>query len=90
MKKHLFRATKLGYPKEQEGVYFDSSHYTKEEAESEFKPYQGVTKHGYPYTGYERDGQKYHDITYMGEFEEDEMPKSDNDFFDILLKRLTK
>ena len=50
--KHLFRATKMGCDKEQEGVWFASDHYTKEEAEAEFKPYEGTTQRGYPYTGY--------------------------------------
>lgn len=57
--KHLFRATKLGWDKEQEGVWFDSDHYSEEEARAEFKPYHGTTQRGYDYTGYEYDGQKY-------------------------------
>jgi hypothetical protein len=88
--KHLFRATKLGWKKEQEGVWFDSDHYTKEEAESEFKPYEGVTQRGYSYTGYERDGQKYHDVTYLGEFEDDDLPHNNMEFLDKLVKRLKK
>ena len=50
--RHVFRATKMGWSKEQEGVWFDSSHYTKDEAKAQFQPYQGTTKDGYPYTGY--------------------------------------
>ena len=34
--KHLFRATKIGWEKEKEGVWFDSDAYSKEEAEAEF------------------------------------------------------
>ena len=67
--RHVFRATKIGWAKEQECVWFDSDHYTKEEAEAEFKPYEATTQRGYPYTGYEYDGQKYHDVTYLGEFD---------------------
>ena len=85
--KHLFRATKIDWEKEKEGVWFDSDAYSKEEAEAEFKPYQGTTQRGYPYTGYERDGQKYHDVTYLGEFEDDELPHSDTEFLDAILKR---
>ena len=85
--KHLFRATKLGWGKEQEGVWFDSDHYSKEEAEVEFKSYDGTTQRGYPYTGYEYDGQKYHDVTYLGEFEDDELPHNDNELWNILDKR---
>ncbi len=85
--KHLFKATKIGWKKEKEGVWFDSDDYSKEEAEAEFKPYQGATQRGYSYTGYERDGQKYHDVTYLGEFEDDELPRSDSELLDAILKR---
>ena len=88
--KHLFRATKIGWEKEKDGVWFDSDAYSKEEAEAEFKPYQGTTQRGYPYTGYERDGQKYHDVTYLGEFEDDELPHSDTELLDAILKRKSK
>lgn len=85
--KHLFRATKIGWKKEKEGVYFDSDHFTEEEAKAEFKPYQGTTQKGYPYTGYEYDGQKYHDVIYLGQFEDEEMPHSDTELMDIISKR---
>ena len=84
--KHLFRATKLGWNKEQEGIWFDSEDYTKEEAEDEFVPYEGVTQRGYAYTGYERDGQKYHDVSYRGEFEDDELPHNDDEYLNWKLK----
>lgn len=79
--RHVFKATKLGWDKEKEGVWFDADDYTKEEAEAEFKPYQGVTQRGYDYTGYEYDGERYHDYTYLGVFEDDEMPKNDADLW---------
>ena len=85
--KHLFKATKLGWKKEQEGIWFDAEDYTAEEARAEFKPYEGTTQRGYPYTGYEYDGQKYHDITYLGEFEDDELPQNDAELLDIICKR---
>lgn len=44
----------------------------------------------YPYTGYEYDGQKYHDVTYLGEFENDELPHNDIELMDILIKRQQK
>lgn len=88
--KHLFRATKLGWKKEQEGVWFDSDKYSKKEAEKEFKPYEGTTQRGYPYTGYEFDGQKYHDVTYLGEFEDDDLPRNNTEYIDKLLKRKKK
>lgn len=47
--RHVFKATKIGWDEEQEGVWFDSDFYSKEEAEAEFKPYQGTTQRGYPY-----------------------------------------
>jgi hypothetical protein len=67
-------AIKIGWDKEQEGVWFDADYYTREEAEAEFKPYHDITQRGYPYTGYEYDGQRYHDYTYLGLYEDDEMP----------------
>lgn len=50
--RHVFKATKLGWESEKEGVWFDSDQYSAEEAKAEFKPYEGVTQRGYPYTGY--------------------------------------
>ena len=85
--RHVFRATKIGWDREQEGVWFDSAQYTREEAEAQFVPFQGVTQRGYPYTGYEYDGQKYHDFTYLGEFEDDEMPRNNDDYIAYLLRR---
>ena len=32
---------------------------------------------GYPYTGYEFDGQRCQDVTYLGEFENGKMPAND-------------
>lgn len=71
-------------------MWFDSDQYTKEQAEAEFKPYQGTTQRGYPYTGYEYDGVKYHDFhdfTYLGEYEDDDVPKNDSDYFEHLMKK---
>lgn len=73
--RHVFSATKLGWKKERDGVWFDSKLYTKESAAAQFKPYNGTTEMGYPYTGYIFGGTKYHDVTYLGEFEDDKMPK---------------
>ena len=88
--KHVFRATKLGWEKEKEAIWFDADQYTVEEAKKEFKPFEGTTQRGYPYTGYEYDGQRYHDITYLGEFEDEEMPHNNIELLDILMKRLKK
>ncbi len=88
--RHVFKATKLGWDSEKEGVWFDSDQYTKDEAQAEFKPYQGVTQKGYPYTGYEYDGQKYHDVTYLGEFEDDKMPRNDSDLLSAILSGFMK
>lgn len=81
--KHLFRATKMGWKEEKEGIWFDSDVYSKEKAQAEFKPYKGTTERGYPYTGYEYDGQKYHDVTYLGEFADNELPKSNDELWEI-------
>ena len=85
--RHVFKATRLGWNKDQDGIWFDSDDLTREEAEAEFKPYQGTTQQGYPYTGYEYDGVKYHDFTYLGEYEDDKMPKNDTEFFASLRER---
>lgn len=78
--KHVFRATKIGYNKERDFIYFDSSIYSRETAEAEFVLYTGITQKGYPYTGYEYNGQRYYDITYCGEFENDKAPKNNFDY----------
>lgn len=88
--RHVFRATKIGWNKEQEGIYFDSADYSAEEAKAQFRPYRGTTKNGYPYTGYEHDGQRYHDVTYLGEFENNKMPHNDRDYIKSLLNRNRK
>lgn len=88
--RHVFRATKIRWDQEQEGVWFDSAKFTKEEAEAEFKPYKGTTQRGYPYTGYEYDGQKYYDYLYLGEYEDDKMPRNNAGYIDSLLKRQNK
>lgn len=38
--RHVFRATKIGWDKEQEGIWFDSTYYSAEEAKAQFQPYQ--------------------------------------------------
>lgn len=85
--RHVFRATKLGWDSEKEGIWFDADEYTEEEAKAEIKTYNGITQKGYPYTGYEFDGQKYHDVTYLGEYEDDEMPRNDQEYIESLLNR---
>ena len=44
----------------------------------------------YMHQTYEYDGQKYHDVTYWGEFEDDELPHNDIELMDILIKRQQK
>lgn len=36
--KHVFKAQKLGWNKEKEGVWFDADEYTVEEARAQFCP----------------------------------------------------
>lgn len=85
--RHVFRAKRLGYGKETDGIWFDSEDYTLEEAIAEFKPYEGTTLRGYPYTGYEYDGVKYHDFMYLGEYEDDDMPRNNADYLERLLRK---
>lgn len=85
--KHLFRATKMGWNKEQEGIWFDSRKYTREEAEAEFKPFSGISQRGFDYIGYEYNGQKYHDYKYLGEFPDDAMPGNSFELIDSFLRK---
>ena len=85
--RHVFRATRIGYDKKQDIVWFDAGMYSVSEAEAQFKPYQGTTQRGYPYTGYIYDGVKYHDYKYIGEFKDDAMPRNDRDILDFLLNK---
>lgn len=43
---------------------------------------------GYPYTGYEYNGEKYHSYQYVGEFEDDRIPRDENELFDYNLRKL--
>lgn len=84
---HVFIAKKLGWEKRQ-FVCFDSSLYSREEAENQFVPYEGTTLKGYPYTGYEYNGEKYHSYQYVGEIEDDKIPRDENELFDYNLRKL--
>ena len=42
--KHVFKATKIGWGKEKEAIWFDSEKYTAEEARKEFKTFEGTTQ----------------------------------------------
>lgn len=65
---------------------FDADKYSKEEAEEAFVPYEGTTQNEYPYTGYEFEGEKLYDVTYLGEFEENKLPHNNDEFIEYLLK----
>lgn len=88
--KHLFRATKFGWEKESDAIWFDSSVYTKEQAEAEFKQFSGTTQRGYPYVGYEYDGQRYYKIVYLGEFEDDGLPRNNNELCAAIIAKRKK
>ena len=77
--KHLFKAQKLGWAQEQEIVEFDADAYSKEEATEQFKPYQDFNQKGYPYTGYEKDDTKYHHFSYLGTYEDNDLPDFSNE-----------
>ena len=81
--KHLFKATQLGWEGKKEGIWFDTDFYSKKEAKAQFKPYKGVNQKGYEYTGYEFDGQKYYDVQYLGKFEDDKLPRNDDDLWSL-------
>ena len=79
--RHVFRAQKLGWQEEKEGIWFDAKEYSKKQAEAQFKPYEGRTHDGYPYKGYEYDGDKFYKVDYLGKFPDDKMPRSNEDLY---------
>ena len=66
---HIILATLLGWGSEQKVIPFDADLYSKDDALSQFTPYQGTNYDGYPYTGYEYNGQKYYNVKYIGKIE---------------------
>ena len=78
MRVHVFRGVKLGWKSESEGIWFDSSRYSKEEAEAEFVECYGETTKAngqtYDYIYYEYDDQKYYKVSYLGEYDFDDLP----------------
>lgn len=83
--RHVFRAQKLGW--EKEGIWFDADKFTEEEARAQFKEYEGTTQRGDSYTGYEYDGDKFYRVTYLGQYEDDEMPKNDAEWWNSMLNK---
>ena len=88
--RHLFRITKQGYSGETEVVWFDADHYSKEEAEEQFVEFEDYTQNGYPYKGYEYQGERLYEVFYMGLFEDDEMPHNTEEYVDWLIKQKNK
>ena len=82
--KHVFRAQKLGWEKAFDVIWFDTNYYTREEAEAELEPFEGLTQNGYPYSGYEYGGQKYYSYSYLGVYEDDKMPGTISKYIDPL------
>lgn len=87
---HVFRATRMGWARKQDGITFDARHYTREEAEACFRPFSGINQRGFPYIGYEYGGVKYYRYDYLGEFSERDLPHSDEDYLDSLIVRNRK
>ena len=86
--KHLIRTEREGKGGEKEGIWFDADEYTLEEARAEFEQYEETDQDGESYTGYEYDGDRFDSVIYLGKFEDEEMPRSDSDFIDIIMKRI--
>lgn len=83
--KHVFRAKKMGWSEEEEFIWFDANLYTKDEAESEFKPHEDTNRRGYRFTYYVYDGERYYSYKYLGLFEDDNLPKNNQDVINHLL-----
>ena len=77
--RHIFKAQKIGWREEKEGIWFDAKLFSKEQASAQFKPFVGRDRNGYPYTGYEFGGEKYYRVDYLGKYPKEKMPRSDED-----------
>lgn len=74
---HVFRADVKGQAKVLDGVWFEADEYTREDAKAQFRR----TTDG----GYERCGEIYSDVTYLGIFREDRMPQTDSECAQALI-----
>ena len=78
MRAHFFIGVILGWESKTEYIWFDSSMYTKEQAEAQFVEKYGTTTKAngqtYDYTYYEYDGVKYYKVSYLGEFDWEDRP----------------
>ena len=83
--RHAFRARRLG--RGESIIWFDAADFTREEAEAEFRPFRGVTRHGVPCTGREYNGVIYRDVTYLGVFEDGQRPRNDRSILDAIFRR---
>lgn len=78
--RHVFKAAGMGWTPDKEGIWFDADDYTREEAEAQFVPVQKVSKKGWPYTAYEYQGDTFRFVQYLGLYDDDGMPVSDEDY----------
>ena len=77
MKRHVFKVTHQGWDSRKEGIWFDADDYSEEEATAQFQRVEKETlknNHWVIYTAYEYQGELFHDVQYLGVFDEDSMP----------------
>lgn len=72
--RHVWKATVDAWAGDYDGIWFDSSLFTREEAEAEMSNFIRYDDYGHPYTCYVYDDREYSEIEYLGEFEDDDMP----------------
>ncbi len=82
--RYIFKGTKKNGA--EEGIFFDSDEFTREEAESNFTPYS-KTSRGRTEEGLEYDGQKYKEVEYIGKFDDFDLPCSDAE---VVIKQIEK
>ena len=77
MKVHCFVAKRMGWNSERDRILFDADVYTHDEAFDQFTKMKKETlknNHWYAYTAYEYNGVIYHDVGYLGIYDEENLP----------------
>ena len=82
---YLFRATRLGWDKVSDGIYFDTADCTLEEAKNRFTRITKTAAKGIgmvEYTAYEYGGVTYHHVDYLGIYPKNALPCNDREYLE--------
>lgn len=85
MAQHVVLVQNFGWDEEKEVFTFDANRYTEDEVMDGFDEFEGITENGYPFTGYEYDGERFYSVSYLGVFPDDEIPCCEHDLMMALL-----